>query len=224
MYFRQRTRARAICFVERDELIFSLALKDEFPDIQFVAKHSEAMGGGRPIVNIAVSDSDVVDVELGAGPWHPHFRVLRSRWGWGWPWIAPERWGWDPPTLGEGLVGTSYRVGDEQTRLFGVRVWRLLGKVATNKVKGGTPATNAFYGGDRRLMSESKGGNIWCGHHALAWCQAGGSRRMLTGCFRPCDDWEVPTNAWYQNLMRRATETEGWNARTLEPPDAEIPD
>jgi hypothetical protein len=69
--------------------------------------------------------------------------------------------------------------------------------------------------GDYRRMANQKGGDTWCGHQALAWCREGGDRRMLDGTIRPCDDWEIPNDRWYQDLMRRAMDTEGWNAKTL---------
>jgi hypothetical protein len=220
---RERTQSRETLFIEPDEAIFSLALTDEFPDITFTAHHPDVLGGNHPCGSIALSDSDIVYVHIGPITANRYLHILRSRWGWGWPWIAPERWSWDPPTLGHGVISTSHVIGDEEARLFGVRVWRILGKIATNKLKGGTPETNAYYGGDRKLMSESKGGMYWAGHQALAWCRAGGERRMLDGLIRPCDDWEVPQNAWYQDLVRRAMATEAWYARTLGPRDAEIP-
>jgi hypothetical protein len=86
------------------------------------------------------------------------------------------------------MVGTSYRVGDEDAPLFGVGALRILSKISTNKFKSGSAQTNACYGGDRRLMSETNGDKCCAGHQALARCRARGDRRMLMGCRRPCDE------------------------------------
>jgi hypothetical protein len=69
---------------------------------------------------------------------------------------------------------------------------------------------------DHETMAEASGGMLWYGHQALAWCREGGERRMLEGATRPRDDWEIPKDPWYQDLMRRAMDTEGWNAKTLD--------
>jgi hypothetical protein len=77
------------------------------------------------------------------------------------------------------------------------KVWNILSKVATNRVKSGIDR-------ERVVLSENAGGgDIWAGHHMLKWCAAA-PRRMLDGSKIPCDDWKFPDSPWYQNLYTRA--------------------
>jgi hypothetical protein len=65
-------------------------------------------------------------------------------------------------------------------------------------------------------MAKVHGDMFWYGHQALAWTLEGTERRMLDGSMRPCEDWQVPQDRWYQDLVRRAMDSEGWNAKTLD--------
>jgi hypothetical protein len=213
-----RRRCRYVIFLEPDEAIFTIALKDQFPDLTFMAEHAKLFGGKRPCSSLALSDSGLVWARVVRG-WAPDFylHIVRSRWLWeDGPGRGAGRWAWDPPTPSTGSVFSSYMPGDEAARRFVQRVWRIIELIATNRVKKGHPRGNELMGGDRVLMIDVKGGDIWCGHQALAWSQAGGNRTMLDGGFRPCDDWEMPHHPRYRDLMCRAMETEAWHAKTLD--------
>ena len=211
-----RKRAREIIFNERDEAIFTLALQQRFPDVTFTAEHREMFGGNRPCASIALSDSSVVLAMIDR-QWSPdlYLHIRRSCWNWGWNWIDPSRWGWDPPTLDPGSIGSSYLPGDDVARRFIQTVWRIIARIATNRAQSGSALVRKLNDMDNLTMAEASGHLYWCGHQALAWCREGGERRMLHGAARPRDDWEIPKDPWYQDLMRRAMDTEGWTAKTL---------
>jgi hypothetical protein len=211
-----RTRGRQTIFAERDEAIFTLALLDAYPDMTFTSQHREMYGGDRPCTSIALSDSFVVWARVDRG-WAPDFylHITRSYWSWGNPYRGVGRWAWDPPTLGGGGIGSSYMPGDDLSRLFIQRVWRIIERISTNRVKRGHPLGNEMMDGDRTLMADVKYGDTWCGHQALSWAREGGNRRMLEGSARPCDDWDIPRDKWYRDLVERAMQTDGWNAKTL---------
>lgn len=107
--------------------------------------------------------------------------------------------------------------------VFQREVWRILERVAVNRLKGGTPLSNTW-GCDVVNMADAKLKGtclVWAGHHALEWCAAGGPRRMLDDAFRPCDDWAPPSDPWYQSLRRRAEERYGPDFAV--PPEEEFP-
>jgi hypothetical protein len=91
------------------------------------------------------------------------------------------------------------------------QVWKLIGKMSTSRVRPGHPKTDQMFGeaGGGTSQAPAFKSLTWCGHHALEWCKAGGARRMLDGWYRPCDDWEVPKNAWYQRLKAMVEERYG---------------
>jgi len=210
-------RARQTVFSERDEAIFTLALKDLFPDMTFTAHHREMFGGNRPCDSIATSDSDIVWARVDRR-WSPDFylHIRRSTWVWGDGRTDPNRFAFDPPTLDSGSIGSSYIAGDEVGRRFIQTVWRIISRISTNRVQCGYPGFAEMNGLGPQTMARVHGGMFWYGHQALAWALEGGERRMLDGSARPCDDWKIPKDRWYQDLMHRAMDTEGWNAKTLE--------
>lgn len=210
-------RVREVILNERDEAIFTLALKQKFPDITFTAHHHDMYGGDRPCTSIATSDSIVVWACIGR-QWSPdlYLHIVRSRWTWGMTGVDSSRWAWDPPTLERGSIGSSYMPGDEVARRFIQTVWRIIARIATNRTQSGSALVRQLNDMDHLTMADPAGDDMsWCGHQALVWCREGSERRMLYGVARPRDDWEIPKDRWYQDLMRRAMDTEGWNAKTL---------
>jgi hypothetical protein len=224
MQLKRSVRGRETILNEADETILSLALKDAFPEIRF---HSEATKGEetyRSLVSLCdghqvLAKCPVHEIAgLSEQPTWPvprrYLRFVRSTWAWGRGWRAAN-WAWDPPTLEHGCMDSSYYRDDDIARKFVNRAWRILARVATNRVKGGHPVGNILEGRTMVRMADESGGMTWCGHQALAWCREGGERRMLDGNTQPCDDWEIPKDPWYQDLVRRAMDTDGWHAKTL---------
>jgi hypothetical protein len=226
---RWRMPARETLLTRMDEAIFSLALHDEIPDIRFVddVEPQGAETGCRE----TIADCDGYRVHVEVVPsgdearvgdtyaplgW---FAVDRSHWSWhigAKPIIGDKCWAFDPPILSSGRVWTSWDVNDPADAAkpaFQRKVWRILGRITTNRLKSGTPLSNTLeWGSDFMTMAHAKrqgGLMVWAGHHALEWCAAGGPRRMLDGAFRPCDDWSPPADPWYQGLRRRAEERYG---------------
>jgi len=232
---RWKSRGRSLVFTQKDEAILSEALRTEFPQIVFLDGQSWLAGTPRAIYGIEQSEGVTAAVPVPDGFGSPEdvhtlprsgpdicvrargraLVIVRSSWEWR-PGRSEEedrRFAFDPPTLGSGQVGARWDSNDRSSAdvdAFLRRVWRILGRLSTNRVKHGTPLMNQLTSGsDYRRMAEVRGGMSWAGHHALQWCAAGGSRRMLDGCFRPCDDWAPPQDPWYQALKRKVEERYG---------------
>jgi hypothetical protein len=118
---------------------------------------------------------------------------------------------YDPPTLNAGEIYASYEPESpdckECLRIV-AQVWKLIERLATNRYKSGHPLGNELSGGDFLLMKNAPAGIAWLGHGALEWCQEN-PRRMLNGGWRPCDDWRMPQDDWYQSMHRETVERYG---------------
>jgi len=201
---------------DMDDALLSLALRDAYPTAVF---HPNGTALTEPHLElyrtVAECESIVVTAFMPEPGWQPEFekyknnpqwyvirnpprRYLhysRTRWFWG-SW-QPAHWSFDLPTPEFGTISTNYDPADTEQRAFVNKVWNILSKLATNKVKSGIDR-------DRVILSENLGGgDIWVGHHMLKWCAAG-SRRMVAGSRLPCDDWKFPDSSWYQDLYARA--------------------
>jgi hypothetical protein len=127
-----------------------------------------------------------------------------------------DRLSYDPPTPCPGAVNAHYYPNDPWHKMhlsIIKRVWKVMSRMSIGKLKGGTPLTNMLnFGSDVVLMKGQRHGNPWVGHWALQWCrdgEAAGERRRLWCNFRPCDDWEMPTDPKYQALCRLVEEKYG---------------
>ena len=125
----------------------------------------------------------------------PSLHYFDSRWGLG----GGGRWAFDPPCLSDGRIPGNWSDDNEEEKAFLRQVWRLLGKLTTNRMQVGHVKSGTVYSGDTR------GGEYWAGHHALLWCR-GAPRLMLNGLYRPRENWEMPDNPWYRDLLERAGE------------------
>jgi hypothetical protein len=219
-YPRWRKPSREIAMTRMDEAIFSLALGEEFPGITF--EDIEPSVRAAPILRDSIADcnSPVVRGEVPAPPRSPTgwFQINRSSWRWVFGRTVGDnaRFAFDPPTLTGGWIATGWDLNDPAHRAmpaFQRKVWRIVERLTTNRLKTGTPRSNTLeWGSDIVTMAEAKRQNlllVWAGHHALEWCAAGGARRMLVGAFRPCDDWAPPQDPWYLRLRRRVEERYG---------------
>ena len=210
---------------EVDERLFSLALEEEFERVVFVE------GGGlveRPIIpSIADSKAHSVQILFPPPGWVPEVvwdsavkgkftlrdwpqlsvRFFRSSWWWGG--AEPAKWAFSLPTLEHGIVSLNYCPDDPEEKDFQRRVWRVLNRLTTNRMKKWHPASGSVYSADTR------GELYWAGHHALEWCRAD-QRRMLAGLFQPRDDWAPPDTAWHRRLRARL-EASGVDATKAEP-------
>jgi hypothetical protein len=214
---RWQMRERQVLMTRMDEAIFSEALRDAVPAIRIREDIETPTPGSVNRDSVAACTSCIVHVDAGGdGAPLGSLLVLRSRWVFAYPHIDASRLAYDLPTLASGTISTTWDANDPadlQKPKLQRTVWRLLERIATNRLKLGTPHTNTLIrGNDRLTMAEAapkNGWGLWAGHHALEWCAAGGVRRMLDGGCRPCDDWWPPQNAWYRALRRRVEERYG---------------
>jgi hypothetical protein len=226
---RWRMPGRETLMTRMDEAIFSLALRDEIPHICFI-DDAEPDGTGNCVCE-TIADckgfrarAEVVASNDAAGTGNapaPLGRFVFERSHWSWhvgraPIADDKRWAFDPPILTSGRIWASWDANDPADAakpVFQRKVWRILACVTTNRLKMSTPLSAKLqWGSDVMTMADAKRqGRLatWAGHHALAWCAAGGPRRMLDGALRPCDDWAPPQDAWYQRLRRQAEERYG---------------
>jgi hypothetical protein len=225
---RTSIRGRWVLLTRRDEAILSEALRSVFPSM--VVMDHDQWFDPKPAVRASLAEcqqSGAVEVPY-SRDWRPvavpngtvsgwyrlanpcvrRLRYAPSRWLWKAAYTSRDdaRFAFDFPTLQSGTVAAFWDEEDPQEEggAFQQVVWRLLARVTTSRLKTGTPLSNELMrGSDRLLMAEADRQDVWAGHHALEWCAAGGSRRMLDGCFRPCDDWAPPTDRWYVTLRRK---------------------
>lgn len=219
---------------DMDDAMLSLALLDAFPTIAFLPS-------GRPFtapeldLRSTISEcGSVVGAWVLEPGWRPRFRrdkhyrqwfnlqnpprytldYSRTRWFWGGR--EPAKWAFDMPTPEFGTISTNYDPDEPQDREFVNKVWNILKKLATNRIK-------SALAGDRVVLSKDAGGGmVWAGHHVLDWCAAG-SRRMIDGYARPCDDWAPPDTPWYRDLRARAEAMFGpdYGGAPAEPPEGD---
>lgn len=205
-------------FSRVDEAIFSEALRQAYPHATFVDQDLSPAVTFHPSI-VDCSEHRMVGIlapeEEGWVPSvrphpggvrifsHPerHLSFDRSEWDWG-PEFIQAKWAWDPPTLSRGRITGGYWPEEKDQLAFIRATWRLIERVATNRVKKGHPLGNEMMCGDRLLMEDMKGGFTWAGHHALEWCTEQ-PRRMLDGRIRPCDDWKPPDDPWYRALREK---------------------
>ena len=207
-----------------DEALFSLALRDAFEQVTMIQNYNyfhppkeirileiipdcEDYWGA--ILHIPIFRKPPENADDG-WPNSQHFHFNRSHWIYTGP--GASRWAFKPPTLMQGSVGTSWHYGDNAAQAIVGKVWRILAKVTTNRVKVEFPRKGIV------LSDGSKGGWTWFGHHALKWCRSD-PEYMLNAQRRPADDWEVPNSEWYQDLRRRVTERYGADFGKPEPPE-----
>jgi hypothetical protein len=240
---RTSIRGRWVLLTRKDEAILSEALRTVFPSM--VVVDHEYWFAPEPAIRRSIAEcqrSAAVEFPYSATwrplavphdyyvGWHrlanPCVRRLRyapSRWVWraGYTREDDARFAFDFPTLQAGTIAAYWDEEDprEEGRAFQRIVWRLLVRIATSRLKTGTPLGNELMrGSDRLLTAEAERREIWAGHHALEWCATGGPRRMLEGSFRPCDDWSPPQNSWYQALRRKVDERYGPDFGNPPPP------
>jgi hypothetical protein len=225
---RVRQLVRRFVFTGVDELMFALAIRGIFPSVVFL--DGQRMVGPDDVHTEwpGITSDSVVIVNPATMPWRPRFEpgaarltwmeicnlpaqstvFFRSRWDWGmsgWQ-PRPHQLGFELPTLLEGDIGRRYDPDDsssEQFILYMRQIFRIVSRLGTNRFKIGTPRSNEIeHGTDALRTRDAKRHNLWLGHHALEWCRRN-PRRMLDGCYRPCDDWEPPNSEWYQSLRRQ---------------------
>lgn len=242
----QRHKRRFVLFSAKDEAIFSEALRQTFPTLRYLiysgsrirpscldAFDSLTDVPGR-YVHIVVPGSvdwrpmpgfDPRDggwTEFANLPTHRSLHYYRSVWDWSF--YGSERISYDVPTMDHGEIFGSYSpslAGHEEFLVLVRSVWKIIGCLATNRYNLGHPLGNKLMGREVQLMQDAKGGWIWIGHQALQWCRAH-SRRMLSGAFRACDDWEMPESEWYRGLLERIEQRYGIDFGETPPPPWEV--
>jgi len=211
-----RMRYRELVMDDMDDARLSLALRDSFPDVLFSP-------GGRPFTSpyidsrptIPECDKTLVLAWLPDPGWRPRFErdknhkqwfnllnpprhvIHYGRTSWFWGGWSAARWAFDLPTPEFGAISTNYDPNNPQDRAVVNKVWNILKKLATNRMKSALATDRVV------LCKDAGGGMIWAGHHVLEWCAAA-PRRMIYGAVRPCDDWVPPDTPWHRDLRRRA--------------------
>lgn len=229
-----RFKYRVLVLLRKDEAIFSEALRRSFPNVVFLSKSGDRVCSSIPDaaghrVSIMFPEElswcpvpafDPVTgdrsgfVGLSENRW---LSYGRGHWDWNLGSGPPRRdqLAYDPPTPMWGNIQGSYDVLDpEKETFFRItrKVWRIIERIATNRVKFGHPLGSELEGRGRQTMADAIGHDEWFGHCALEWCRDGirkGERRMLCATRRPADDWEVPSDPWYQALRRTVEEKYG---------------
>lgn len=234
---KKRMKYRHLVMDDMDDAMLSLALRDAFPSLVFLPggrPFEEPELGTRP--SIPESDRDVVLAWVLERGWLPRFKrdeeypqwfnllnppqcsLSYRRTNWFWGGSQPARWAFDMPTPEFGTINTNFDPDDPKQRAFVNKVWGILKKLATNRMKSAISEDRVV------LCKDAKGGMIWAGHHVLEWCAAGTSRRMIDGCARPCNDWAPPNTPWHLDLRARAEEMFGSDfGGPPEPPDSDAP-
>jgi hypothetical protein len=233
-----------LVFLRKDEAIFSEALREVYPHVVFLSDHWDRERSYDSIHRVPRLEVRILFPD--DGRWRPipafdpqtgerngyvglneNRTLLFFHGGWeglgNYDWPGKYQLAYDPPTPQLGNIQGSYSVLDPDNATFFAivrKVWRVIGRIATNRIKFGHPLGNILEGRERQLMADAKGHSEWFGHCALEWCRDGirnGKRYMLCGNRRPCDDWEVPNDPWYRSLRRRVEEKYG---RELDDPPA----
>lgn len=213
-YQRTLFKRRFLVFSRKDEAILSVALHERYPAVRFLrgctgGEDSRNQRAQSSLPGVSNSQAEIVltwDDQSGRER-HQRFVYNRSMWDW----ACLPAMAYDPPTLNAGDIYASYEPESpdhkEHLRIV-AQVWKIIERLATNRYKSGHPLGNELSGGDFLLMKNAPAGIAWLGHSALEWCRHN-PRRMLNGSWRPCDDWQVPENEWYQAMRRKAVEKYG---------------
>ena len=200
--------------------MLSLALEDAYPNVVYEDSHA-ATKTERFVRRASIPECTGGEAEVHFVPegWEPDFvfppggqfpeylmnppkytlHYRRSEWFWGVP--HGGDWAFDLPTLEFNQMYMHYGRDSKEDRAFVDKLWRLFGRLMTNRIKSGAWPEPV-------MQAEAKGGDMWAGHHALERC-LGGKRRMLMGCRVPCDDWAPPDSDWHEDLRRRVVEKFG---------------
>ncbi len=215
-------RTRLKVMDDFDDAMLSFALVDAYPHVVFEDTHA-ATQTERFVRRASIPEctGTVTEVHFVPQAWQPDFvfppgtsgpysgrlmnppqftlHYVRCEWFWG----APQggNWAFDLPTLEGAQMSMNYDRESKEDRAFVAKLWRLLGRLMTNRLKGGAWP-------EPLMQADVKGDMYWAGHHALEWC-LGGKRRMLMSCRVPCDDWAPPDSDWHDALRRRVVEKFG---------------
>jgi hypothetical protein len=236
-----------VLFSAKDEAIFAEALRQTFPTVKYLvysASHTPSTFL-YPFDSLTDVPGEYVQIVVPPNPdWRPmpdldpsgsswkklsklptHRSLYYYRSVWDWSFYGSERISYDPPTINHGEIFGSYRPWSWARGEFPSlvrRAWRIIGRLATNRYKLGHPLGNRLEGREVQLMKDATGGWIWIGHQALRWCH-GHPRRMLSGGFRECDDWQMPQSKWYRSLLQGVEERHGIDCGETPPPPWDMP-
>jgi hypothetical protein len=208
---RMRWRSRRIVFDSFDEAMFLLAMWETYPRM-FVLHGSHDLLQPSDFVG-PTGLADLIAPNSFA--WRLHFPDE----GWR-PVILPEPQGRynfianaprhslyyvrDHRSWGTMIVRAPYDtpklsihidIDRELDRSFVNTVWRIVSRVATNRVKFGTPVVELAY-------SAGRGGSIWCGHHVYAWWCQKVYHQVTDEQIRPIE-WKVPDTPWHRGMRAR---------------------
>ena len=213
---RWRKRSKSVALTRIDEAAYSILLKEAFPGIVFVGSmalrrlkdHNRGMtaewfeASSYDSIH-AVDDTSVIAI-IPSCRWRPlplvidgysynlkgaflDFSYYRGQWDWRTHHGA--KLAYDPPTLGFGIINTSYLTDEPALKAFYEKALRLVRKVSTNKVRRELPHIGYVYGDGTS--------SFWIGHDAFRWCSESPTR-MVAGLVRPTLDWAYPDVPWYR--------------------------
>ena len=131
---------------------------------------------------------------LSNAPRH-HVVYRRGNWDWGATFGEEPKWSFSLPTPRCGDFIIDYDRQDERDRIFVRDVWRVMGRLTTNRLKRELPHLGVVHEAEVRS-------GIWVGHHVLEWCQQLYDR-MIDGWFRPVDGWRAPDTTWHREMRAR---------------------
>lgn len=203
-----RVKGRALVFSEADCRAFTRVLRERIPDVAFLFQreidedhhgyfqvagldecHRQPYCFAKATVVVPDSSRDVERLSTESIPNGvdrlPHFTVsltLSTK-------VFPDthEGGAAYENRSYSNMYANYFPSDREYANFLARVWRMAGKISTNRVADFDDRTG-------RTNQDARG--YWCGLDALRWCQ-GSEDRYLTSRYRPRDDWSMPDLPYY---------------------------
>jgi len=187
----QTAWARELYFLPADEAALTQALKVAFPRVIFTKTITSEKPELKDYGSIQANSGREVDILVSGEGWVPEFAVKTYESGKFWylvnaPYWAmyqpgrltvqgPTKRGWRVESLEQGRLLGAYRRGDKEGAAFARKARRIVGTLATNRLKEIDPSTGKVH------RVDEKGGMFWAGHHAVRWCCAGARRYFAYG-------------------------------------------
>lgn len=207
-----------------DDAMFSIALKDRFPNVMFLSKigllDTPSLENHETIPEC---DQTFVNIWFPRDGWKPLFfphpdypdrldvinppdlflTYYRTRWFFGVP-QGERQWAFSLPMPESGKLSSGRWEWDRDQKEFRSTVIKLLGHLSNNRLK------DWFQRDDFVPKSEAKRRNTWVGQNVMSWC-SDEPRRAIDSMFRPPDDWDRKESLWYRGLKKRVIDRFGEN-------------
>lgn len=208
---RMRWRSRRVVFDSFDDAMFMLAMWETFPrmwvlDDRYGVRQPSDLIGPSGLAHLMSQNSPIWDLHFPEEGWRPI--------------ILPEPQGrynfvantprhrlyyqrdigsWGPMVVRAPYDASKLNIhidpDSEFDRAFVNTAWRIVNRMATNRVKFGMPVVELAYSAGHR-------GNIWCGHHVYEWWCRKVYHQVTDEQIRPIE-WKVPDTPWHRGMRQR---------------------